>query len=60
MIKVSDIQNLEILVPSITKQKLLIDTINTFNKEEVLLQDLIAEKQKLKKSVFETVIKEDI
>lgn len=60
MIKVSDIQNLEIVVPSIQKQRLLINTIDTFNKEEVLLESLIAEKQKLKKSVFETVIKEEI
>lgn len=58
MVKVSDIQNLEIIVPSIEKQKLLVDTINTFNQEEVLLQHLIAEKQQLKKSVFNTVIKE--
>lgn len=60
MIKVSDIQNLEIVVPSIEKQKLLVDTINTFNQEEMLLQSLIVEKQKLKRSVFDTVIKEDI
>ena len=60
MIKVSNIQNLKIVVPSIEKQKLLVDTINTFGHEEVLLQNLIAEKQKLKKSVFNTVIKEDI
>lgn len=59
MIKVTDIQNLEISIPSLEKQKLIVETMNTFNQEEVLLNKLIAEKQKLKQSILNTVIKED-
>ena len=56
MVKISDIQNLDINIPSIEKQKLIVETMNTFNKEEVLLNKLIAEKQNLKKLIFNTTI----
>lgn len=56
MVKISDIQNLDINVPTIEKQKLIVETMNTFNKEEVLLNKLIAEKQNLKKLIFNTTI----
>lgn len=59
MIKLIDINNLEISVPSIERQKIIIKTISTFNKEEVLLQDLITEKKKLKNAILETINKED-
>lgn len=59
MIKVSDIQNLEIDIPSLKDQELIIKTMDSFNQEEVLLNKLIAEKQNLKKLVFNAIINGD-
>lgn len=59
MIKIIDIQNLEIDIPSLKDQELIVKTMDSFNQEEVLLNKLIAEKQNLKKLVFNAIIKGD-
>lgn len=59
MIKLIDVNNLDINVPNIEKQKLIIEAMKTFNQEEVLLNKLIVEKQNLKNSVFKTALKEE-
>ena len=56
MIKVSDVNSIEICLPSLEKQKMIVEYSKLSSKELQLLQRLMAEKSKLSKQVFEKLV----
>lgn len=58
MIKTNDIESLELLAPSLIKQKKLIDFLYAVQKEKNLLQKLIDEKEQLSQTILDTIIQQ--
>lgn len=56
MIKVSDVNGIEICLPSLEKQKMIVEYSKLSGKELQLLRDLIIEKSKLSKQIFEKLV----
>ncbi|MDQ5920110.1 MAG: hypothetical protein QG673_166 [Pseudomonadota bacterium] len=56
MIKVSNLLDLDITLPSLTEQSKIVEYLTVANYEIDLLHQLICEKDKLKQEVFETLI----
>lgn len=57
MIKIADLNDLEIILPPLDKQNKIIAYLEAANEEVALLQKIIDEKSKLKAEIFETLIK---
>ena len=55
MIKVADINEIEIPLISLEKQKKIVEYLKLAHKENELLQNLINQKQKYSKEIFETL-----
>ncbi len=59
MIKTGDIETLELVAPSITKQKRLVSLLDLAQKEQDLLQKLIDEKKQLSQTILDTIIQQN-
>lgn len=55
MIKVADVSDIKIPLINLTKQKKIVEYIKLAHKENELLQNLIEQKQKYSKEIFETL-----
>lgn len=55
MIKVADVNDIKIPVIELTKQKKIVEYIKLAHKENELLQNLVEQKQKYSKEIFETL-----
>ncbi len=55
MIKVADVNDIKIPLINLTKQKKIVEYIKLAHKENELLQNLIEQKQKYSKEIFETL-----
>jgi restriction endonuclease S subunit len=56
MIKLSDVNSIEICLPSLEKQKMIVEYSKLSSKELQLLRDLTEEKSKLSKQIFEKLV----
>ena len=59
MLKTKDLENLEVVLPSLVKQKELVRFLELADKEKDLLQKLIDEKQKLSQTILDTIIQQN-
>jgi restriction endonuclease S subunit len=55
MIKVADVNEIKIPLTNLDKQKKIVEYLKLAHKENELLQNLINEKQKYSKEIFETL-----
>ena len=59
MVRNKDLENLEIVLPPLKEQQRLVSYLDTAQKEQDLLQQLINEKQQLSQTILDTVIQQN-
>ena len=59
MVRNKDLENLEIVLPPLKEQQRLVSYLDTAQKEQDLLQQLIDEKQQLSQTILDTIIQQN-
>lgn len=59
MVRNQDLENLEIVLPPLKEQQRLVSYLDTAQKEQDLLQQLIDEKQQLSQTILDTIIQQN-
>ena len=59
MLKTKDVEHLQVVLPSMEKQKELVEFLQLADKERELLLSLAKEKQQFSQAILDTIIKQN-